>query len=101
MSEAVVETTAGQDLDRPARRSSGAWSHIWTIAKREIGGYFQSPIAYVFIVIFLLLAGFFTFMVAGFFDRARPAIFVGFKKAGDGFSILSAQVTERTTMDPP
>jgi ABC-2 type transport system permease protein len=71
MSEAVVETTAGQDLDRPARRSSGAWSHIWTIAKREIGGYFQSPIAYVFIVIFLLLAGFFTFMVAGLFDRGQ------------------------------
>ena len=46
-------------------------SHIWTIAKREVGGYFSSPIAYVFIVIFLLLAGFFTFMVGGFFERGQ------------------------------
>src|ERR1700748_3242072 len=42
---------------------------IWTIAKRELGTYFSSPVAYVFIVIFLLLAGFFTFMVGRFFDR--------------------------------
>ncbi|MBM3385968.1 MAG: ABC transporter permease, partial [Betaproteobacteria bacterium] len=34
---------------------------VWTIAKRELGGYFTSPVAYVFLVIFLLLAGFFTF----------------------------------------
>src|SRR6266576_619161 len=42
---------------------------IWTIARRELGAYFSSPVAYVFIVIFLLLTGFFTFMVGGFFDR--------------------------------
>lgn len=41
--------------------------NIWIIAKREIAGYFNSPIAYVFIVIFLLLMGFFTFMMGGFF----------------------------------
>jgi len=32
--------------------------NIRTIAKRELGAYFSSPLAYVFIVIFLLLAGF-------------------------------------------
>jgi ABC-2 type transport system permease protein len=42
---------------------------IWTIAKRELGAYFASPVAYVFIVIFLLLAGFFTFLVGRFFER--------------------------------
>ena len=42
-----------------------------TIAKRELRGYFASPVAFVFIVIFLLLAGFFTFMVAGFFERGE------------------------------
>jgi gliding motility-associated transport system permease protein len=42
---------------------------IWTIAKRELNGYFTSPVAYVFIVIFLLLTGFFTFMVGRFFER--------------------------------
>ena len=46
-------------------------SNIKTIAKREIAGYFSSPVAFVFIVIFLLLSGFFTFMVAGFFDRGE------------------------------
>src|SRR5439155_1744589 len=48
-----------------------------TIAKREIGGYFASPVAYVFIVIFLLLCGFFTFMLGGFFER-REASLVSF-----------------------
>src|SRR6202007_407819 len=42
---------------------------VWTIARRELGAFFSSPVAYVFIVIFLLLTGFFTFMVGGFFDR--------------------------------
>jgi len=51
--------------------NSDSLRHIATIAKREIKGYFASPVAYVFIVIFLLLAGFFTFMVAGFFDRGE------------------------------
>jgi ABC-2 type transport system permease protein len=47
---------------------------IWTILKRELSGYFASPIAFVFIVIFLLLSGFFTFMVAGFFDRGQASL---------------------------
>src|SRR5215469_7776240 len=42
---------------------------IGTIARRELGAYFSSPVAYVFIVIFLLLTGFFTFMVGRFFER--------------------------------
>ena len=48
-----------------------ALRNIKTIAKREVAGYFSSPVAFVFIVIFLLLSGFFTFMVAGFFDRGE------------------------------
>jgi ABC-2 type transport system permease protein len=46
-----------------------AWTNIRTITKRELAGYFASPVAYVFIVIFLLLTGFFTFMLGGFFER--------------------------------
>ena len=45
--------------------------NILAIAKRELRGYFSSPVAFVFIVIFLLLAGFFTFMVASFFERGE------------------------------
>ncbi len=36
-------------------------SKIITVMKRELSGYFTSPLAYVFIVIFLMLSGFFTF----------------------------------------
>lgn len=45
--------------------------NIWTISKRELSGYFNSPVAYVFIVIFLALNGFFTFMLGGFFRRGE------------------------------
>ncbi len=38
------------------------------IMKRELAGYFGSPVAYVFIVIFLLLTGFFTFYISNFFE---------------------------------
>ena len=44
-------------------------ANIKTITKRELSAYFASPVAYVFIVIFLLLAGFFTFMAGQFFQR--------------------------------
>lgn len=49
-------------------------ANIKTITKRELGAYFGSPLAYVFIVIFLLLCGFFTFMVGGFFERGEASL---------------------------
>jgi len=49
-------------------------TNIATIARREINGFFASPVAYVFIVIFLLLAGFFTFMVSGFFEQGQATL---------------------------
>jgi len=42
--------------------------HTCTILKRELAGYFATPVAYVFIVIFLLLSGFFTFQLGDFYD---------------------------------
>jgi ABC-2 type transport system permease protein len=53
---------------------SMALRHIWTIAKRELNGYFGSPVAYVFIVKFLGLAGFFTFMIGGFLERREASL---------------------------
>jgi gliding motility-associated transport system permease protein len=41
------------------------------IARRELVAYFASPLAYVFIVIFLALAGALGFYVGGFFARAQ------------------------------
>lgn len=46
-------------------------SHIVTIAKRELAGYFATPVAYVFIVIFLLLASAFTFYLGGLYERGQ------------------------------
>ena len=51
-----------------------ASGNIKTIAKRELRAYFASPVAYVFIVIFLLLNGFFTFMIGGFFERGEASL---------------------------
>src|SRR5947207_1658676 len=51
-----------------------AFGNIKAIAKRELTSYFASPVAYVFIVIFLLLCGFFTFMAGGFFERGEASL---------------------------
>jgi ABC-2 type transport system permease protein len=74
MNEAILEkpaTVGPSSLGREQRGGADALRHIFTIAKREITGYFASPVAYVFIIIFLLLSGFLTFMVAGFFARGQ------------------------------
>jgi ABC-2 type transport system permease protein len=72
MSEAILTSTQAANVEAGATvRPPGSLANIWTIAKRELAGYFESPIAYVFIVIFLLLSGFFTFMMAGFFERGQ------------------------------
>jgi ABC-2 type transport system permease protein len=44
---------------------------LGTILERELGAYFATPVAYVFIVIFLVLCGVFTFDVGGFYARAQ------------------------------
>ncbi len=43
--------------------------NIAIVAKREFKGYFATPLALVFIVIFLVLTGAFAFYVGGFFTR--------------------------------
>jgi len=45
--------------------------NILVICRRELGGYFATPLAYVFIVIFLVLAGVLTFFVGDFFERGQ------------------------------
>jgi len=52
--------------------------NIKTIAKRELNGYFASPVAYVFIVIWLLLNGFFTFSLGGFFEIGQASLAMPF-----------------------
>ncbi|MBS7812816.1 ABC transporter permease subunit [Roseococcus pinisoli] len=42
-----------------------------TVARREFAAYFATPVATVFIVIFLVLAGSLTFTLGGFFTRGQ------------------------------
>jgi ABC-2 type transport system permease protein len=42
---------------------------IATLFRREFSAYFATPLAYVFIVIFLVLSGVFTFYLGNFFER--------------------------------
>jgi ABC-2 type transport system permease protein len=57
---------------------SDSIQNIKTIAKRELTGYFASPVAYVFIVIWLLLNGFFTFSLGGFFEMGQASLAMSF-----------------------
>jgi ABC-2 type transport system permease protein len=45
--------------------------NIWAIAKRELRSYFGTPIAYVFLAIFVALTGVFAFFIGTFFDRGE------------------------------
>lgn len=44
-------------------------NNIKAIFKREFAAYFATPVAYVFIVIFLFLMGVFTFYIGAFYER--------------------------------
>lgn len=45
--------------------------NTWIICKRELYSYFSTPIAYVFIVVFLLISGLATFYIGNFFARGQ------------------------------
>jgi len=46
-------------------------SLVAALFRRELRSYFATPVAYVFIVIFLMLMGAFTFYLGGFYERAQ------------------------------
>jgi ABC-2 type transport system permease protein len=45
--------------------------NILIVARRELGGYFTTPVAYVFIVVFLFLIGFLTFQLGNWYEREQ------------------------------
>ena len=55
---------------------SQSTSNIWCVLKREWKGYFATPVVFVFIVIFLVLIGFFTFSsnLGQFFEREEASL---------------------------
>ncbi len=46
-------------------------SSVLIIFRREFGAYFSTPVAAVFLIVFLALSAGMTFLVSGFFDRGQ------------------------------
>lgn len=47
---------------------------VTAVMRRELQGYFATPLAYVFIVIFLVLAGWFTFNFGNFYNGGQASL---------------------------
>ena len=60
--------------EAPAAQSSGLLRDVWSICKLELIGYFSTPIAYVFTVIFLAAVGAFTFFLGSFFAQGQATL---------------------------
>lgn len=52
---------------------------VGIILRRELASYFATPLAYVFIIIFLVFAGLFTFYLGGLFERGQADLLPLFK----------------------
>jgi len=65
------------------------------VARRELGGYFATPVAVVFIVIFLVLQGVLTFNMGNFFDRDQADLQPFFQFIPWVFLLLVPAITMR------
>ncbi len=70
-------------------------SNILTIAGRELTAYFATPVATVFIVIFLILQGAMTFNLGNFFDRGQADLSPFFTFIPWVFLLLIPAITMR------
>ncbi len=48
--------------------------NTWIITKRELAAYFATPVAFIFIAIFVALTGAFNFYIGRFFDRNQASL---------------------------
>jgi ABC-2 type transport system permease protein len=69
--------------------------HILTIARRELAAYFATPVATVFIVIFLVLQGTLTFNLGNYFDRGQADLGPFFSFLPWVFLLLVPAITMR------
>jgi ABC-2 type transport system permease protein len=67
-------------MSASSEQSGGAsgWSAMRAVFRREFMGYFATPLAYVFIAIFLFAMGAFTFYIGGFFEAGQANLTVFF-----------------------
>lgn len=67
----------------------------YVILKRELASYFATPVAYVFITIFLIMAGALTFFMGGFLDRGQADLLPFFSFHPWLYLILIPAITMR------
>ena len=69
---ASLRATHGESA--PAPRIADGLRDVLTICRRELTGYLSTPIAYVFVVVFLTFAGALTFFLGSFLDRGQASL---------------------------
>ena len=69
--------------------------NIRVLLTRELNSYFATPIAYVFIVIFLLMSGIFTFYIGNFFQRGQADLLTFFQFHPWLYAIFAPAITMR------
>ena len=86
--------------------------NVGIILRRELASYFATPLAYIFILIFLVLANAFTFYLGGFYERGQadldavlhlPSLAVPVPDPGDLHEAVGrgAQVRQHRAADDP
>ena len=72
---AAVTTAARRELGGvPAASGTACLKSVWAVCRRELTSYFATPVAYVFVVVFIALAGALTFFLGGFFTQGEATL---------------------------
>ena len=73
-----------------------AMAKALTIARRELAGYFTTPVAWVFLVIFIMLSGVATFHLGDFFARGTADLDAFFSYLPWLFLVFIPAITMRS-----
>lgn len=76
---AVTKTQPMPPEIAPSINNSSQVRDMWAICRNELNCYFSTPVAYVFMIIFLVSMGAFTFFLGGFFTQAQANLDVFFQ----------------------
>ncbi len=66
-----MSTVAAPAVPSAAAPAATTLTRMCSVFKREFNSYFATPVAYVFIVIFLFITGIFTFQLGQFYERGQ------------------------------
>jgi ABC-2 type transport system permease protein len=79
--EPVLATPATSSADAASQgKRPSTLARMLAVFRRELAGYFVTPVAYVFIVVYLFTMGIFTFQLGNFFENGQADLrsFFGF-----------------------